>query len=140
MMCQSKGSMSYEQAARLIRSEGPEIVIFTLGERGCAGVYDNTYFELPAFNVKLVDSTGAGDVFHGAFNYAWLQGWEVPECARFSSAVSAIKCTEHGGRAGIPDLKTVQRFLKDGTIDRSFLDKRLKQYRQGFFNNTAKGE
>jgi len=140
MMCESKKHMSYEQAARLIRSEGPEIVIFTLGERGCAGVYDNTYFELPAFNVKLVDSTGAGDVFHGAFNYAWLQGWEVPECARFSSAVSAIKCTEHGGRAGIPDLKTVQRFLKDGTIDRSFLDKRLKQYRQGFFNNTAKGE
>ena len=141
-MCESKRLMSYEQASRQIRSEGPEIVIFTLGENGCAGVYGNTYFELPAFKVDLVDSTGAGDVFHGAFNYAWLQGWDVPECARFSSAVSAIKCTEHGGRAGIPDLKTVQNFLKDGVIDRTtWLDERLKQYRQGFFNNnTAKGE
>lgn len=139
-MCESKGSMNYEQAARRIHSEGPEIVIFTLGEKGCAGVYGNTYFELPAFEVDLADSTGAGDVFHGAFNYAWLQGWDVPECARFSSAVSAIKCTEHGGRAGIPDLKTVQRFLKDGTIDRRFLDERVKRYHQGFLTNNQQNE
>lgn len=135
-MCENKGNMNCEQAARLIHSEGPEIVIFTLGENGCAGVYGEHYFELPAFKVDLVDSTGAGDVFHGAFNYAYLQGWDVPECARFSSAVSAIKCTARGGRAGIPDLNTVQRFLKDGTIDRAWLDERLKQYHQGFFSKT----
>ena len=133
-MCENKGNMNCEQAARLIRSEGPEIVIFTLGEKGCAGVYGTNYFELPAFKVEAVDSTGAGDVFHGAFNYAYLQGWDIPQCARFSSAVSAIKCTARGGRAGIPDLNTVQRFLKDGVIDRVFLDERLKQYHQGFFN------
>ena len=133
-MCESKGKMSCEQAARLIQTEGPEIVIFTLGEKGCAGVYGNNYFELPAFQVELVDSTGAGDVFHGAFNYAWLQGWDVPECARFSSGVSAIKCTARGGRAGIPDLNTVQMFLKNGVIDRSGLDQRIEQYHLGFFN------
>ena len=134
-MCESLGRMSYEQAARMIREQGPGIVIFTLGEKGCAGVYGDTYFDLPAFRVDLVDSTGAGDVFHGAFNYAYLQGWDVPECARFSSAVSAIKCTQRGGRAGIPDLKTVRRFLQDGIIDRDFLNERVKQYRQGFFTD-----
>ena len=135
-MCDALGKMDCEQAARLIHAQGPEIVIFTLGEKGCAGVYGGKFFELPAFPIDLVDSTGAGDVFHGAFNYAYLQGWDVPECARFSSAVSAIKCTARGGRAGIPDLKTVQRFLKDGVIDRVWLDQRIRQYRQGFFNIT----
>ena len=136
-MKEALGEMTCEKAARIIHEQGPEIVIFTQGENGCKGVYEGKYFELPAFKVKLVDSTGAGDVFHGAFNYALLQGWDVPECARFSSAVSAIKCTEHGGRTGIPDLNTVRRFLKDGVIERYWLDERLKQYHQGFFHNQS---
>ena len=84
--------------------------------------------------MAAIDSTGAGDVFHGAFNYAYLQGWDVPRCARFSSGVSAIKCTQLGGRAGIPNLATVTRFLEDGVIEREWLDERLKRYRQGFFD------
>jgi len=133
-LCQDKGAMTCEAAARLIHSQGPEIVIFTLGEKGCVGVYGDTYFEQSAFPVKTVDSTGAGDVFHGAFNYAYLQGWDIPTCARFSSAVSAIKCTAHGGRAGIPDRATVERFLKDGVIGQSWLHDRQERYRQGFFS------
>lgn len=133
-MCEALGKMNREEAARRIQEQGPEVVIFTLGEKGCAGVYAGTYFELPAFKVETVDSTGAGDVFHGAFNYALLQGWDVPECARFSSAVSAIKCTARGGRAGIPDLNTVKIFLKNGVIDRTWLNQRVSQYHRGFFN------
>lgn len=132
-ICQDKGPMTCEQAARFIQSQGPEIVIFTFGEKGCQGVYQDRYFEMPAFIVKAVDSTGAGDVFHGAFIYAYLQGWDVPTCARISSAVSAIKCTQMGGRAGIPDLATVMCFLKDGVINREQLYERLVRYRQGFF-------
>ncbi|MDD3334325.1 MAG: PfkB family carbohydrate kinase [Eubacteriales bacterium] len=132
--CKDKGSMTCEQAARYIRAQGPEIVIFTLGEKGCRGVYGDRYFELPAFTVDAVDSTGAGDVFHGAFNYAYLQGWDVPRCARFSSAVSAIKCLEFGGRAGIPNLDTVLHYLETGEIKREWLDERVRRYRQGFFD------
>lgn len=130
----NKGDITTEKAARFIHSQGPEIVIFTLGERGCAGTFADTYFELPAFIVDVVDSTGAGDVFHGAFNYAWLQGWDVPHCARFSSAVSAIKCTRLGGRAGIASLETVNRYLNYGEIDYSEIDKRMAHYRQGMFS------
>ena len=135
-MCEALGNMTCEEAARYIHARGPEIVIFTLGENGCEGVYgaDAAYFQLPAFKVDAIDSTGAGDVFHGAFNYAYLQGWDVPRCARFSSGVSAIKCTQLGGRAGIPNLATVTRFLEDGVIEREWLDERLKRYRQGFFD------
>ena len=123
-----------EEACRYIHARGPEIVIFTLGERGCQGTYGDTYFELPAFKVDAVDTTGAGDVFHGAFNYAYLQGWDVPECARFSSAVSAIKCTRPGGRSGIPTLDMVMGYLKTGQIDYRELDERAAHYRKGMFN------
>lgn len=133
-MCDAQGPMNCQTAARYIRAQGPEIVIFTLGEAGCEGVYGDTHFALPAFQVDAMDSTGAGDVFHGAFNYGYLQGWDVPQCARFASAVSAIKCTRLGGRAGIPSLETVTRYLETGEIDYAEIDDRVAHYRQGMFN------
>ena len=133
-MCEAEGKMTCEEAARHIHAQGPEIVIFTLGEMGCKGTYGDVYFEMPAFTVEAVDTTGAGDVFHGAFNYAYLQGWDIPYCARFSSAVSAIKCTRHGGRAGIPNAQTVQHYLETGEIDYTEIDERVAHYRQGMFS------
>lgn len=133
-LCADKGFVptQYEIALRYVQQQGPQIVIFTFGGDGCRGMDNGRYFELPAFQVDVVDSTGAGDVFHGAYIYGYLQGWEPEECARFSSAVSAIKCTRLGGRAGIPDLQAVELFLKDGTIDDAKLDARVEQYRRGF--------
>ena len=133
-MCADKGEMTCEEAARYIHAQGPEIVIFTLGEQGGKGVYGDTYFEYPAFCVDAVDTTGAGDVFHGAFNYAYLQGWDVQTCVRFCSAVSAIKCTRLGGRAAIPTVDVVNRYLETGEIDYSEIDGRVAHYRQGMFN------
>ncbi len=133
-MRKDKPVATCEEACRFIHAAGPEIVIFTLGERGCRGTYGGTYFEMPAFKVEAVDTTGAGDVFHGAFNYAYLQGWDVPRCARFSSAVSAIKCTRPGGRSGIPTLDTVCRYLETGEIDYREIDGRVAHYRKGMFN------
>lgn len=132
-MCADKGKMSCEEAARYIQAQGPEIVIFTLGEQGGKGVYGGRYFEYSAFQVDAVDTTGAGDVFHGAFNYAYLQGWDVPSCARFSAAVSAIKCTRLGGRAGIPTADVVKRYLQSGEIDYAEIDGRVAHYFQGMF-------
>ena len=126
------GTPSLEEAMRSIQKQGPEIVIFTLGENGCRGVYGENAFELPAFEVEVVDTTGAGDVFHGAFDYAYLQGWDVERCARFASGVSAIICTRPGGRAGIPDLSTLTRFLEEGVIDYTEIDERVRHYKQGF--------
>jgi sugar/nucleoside kinase (ribokinase family) len=59
----------------------------------------------------VVDTTGAGDVFHGAFLYGLLQGWEARDILQFANAVSALKCTCLGGRTGIPRIEEVWRFL-----------------------------
>ena len=87
------------------------------------------FFRTESFQVPVRDTTGAGDVFHGAYIVGLLEGMDAPECARFASAVSAIKCTCFGGRTGIPNRETVQRFLETGEIDRTEAQRRLAYYR-----------
>ena len=67
----------------------------------------------PSFRVKAIDTTGAGDVFHGALALSLSRGNSFAEAARFASAASALKCTKPGGREGIPDENTLLDFLKD---------------------------
>ena len=110
---------------------GPEIVVFTFGEKGCVGLSGEGYFEIPAFQVDAVDTVGAGDVYHGAFLAGLLKGLPVVEVARMASAVSAIKCTRIGGRAGIPDMDTVQHFMRTGEIDYTEIDARVEFYKRG---------
>jgi len=126
------GKPTVEEAVRSIQKQGPEVVIFTFGGEGCCGVCADNYFRAPAFKVDVVDTTGAGDVFHGAYDYAYLQGWEVEKCVRFASATSAIKCTRPGGRSGIPRLAVLNRFLEDGFIDYTEIDERVRRYKRGF--------
>ena len=93
---------------------GPACVGLTLGEAGSALLHRGVLVEVPGFPVTVLDTTGAGDVFHGAFLYGFLQGWEVGDILRFANVVSALKCTRLGGRAGIPTLAEVQAFLSAG--------------------------
>jgi len=120
---------NYVANCREIGKMGPEVAIVTLGSRGCAGFYRGKPVELPAFKVDVTDTCGAGDVYHGAFIYAMMQGWEGDHVARFASAVSAIKCTRLGGRAGIPSGAVAQRFIDTGAIDYTEIDKRVEMYR-----------
>jgi len=124
----------FEENCRAVMARGPSIVVFTMGEKGCVGVGPEGFFQLPAFPVKAIDTVGAGDVYHGAFLAGLLRGYGAEETARFASAVAAIKCTRIGGRAGIPDFETVQRFLRDGTIDYEEIDRRVKHYERGLEN------
>lgn len=126
-----KGLENLEEECRKIMEKGPEVVVFTFGEKGCIGCSSDGYFTLPAFTVDAVDTVGAGDVFHGAFLAALLKGKTARECARSASATSAIKCTKIGGRAGIPDEKVLEEFLHSGTIDYSEIDQRVAYYRRG---------
>lgn len=110
-------------------SRGPHTVIFTLGARGCAGVGPGGEFSLPAFKVpNVVDTTGCGDTFHGAYIVGLTRGLSPVECARWASATSAIKCCAIGGRAGQPTAETVEKFIKMGEMDLSFIPERLKYY------------
>jgi sugar/nucleoside kinase (ribokinase family) len=90
---------------------GPTCVGLTLGEAGSMLHHRGATVMAPGFPVDVVDTTGAGDVFHGAFLYGLLQGWEASDILRFANAVSALKCTRLGGRAGIPRIQEVRRFL-----------------------------
>ncbi len=104
-------------ACEAARQMGPHHVAITRGERGVASLDGQTYRELDAFSVDVVDTTGAGDVFHGAFCYGLVAGYEVEANLVFSSAVAAMKCTRLGGRAGIPTLQQVRDFLRERDIE-----------------------
>jgi len=87
-------------------------VAVTLGGQG-VGWLDSAgaFSTMPAFDVEVVDSTGAGDVFHGAFALGLAERMEVPEAFRFANAAAALKCSRPGGRLGAPDRRAVDDFL-----------------------------
>lgn len=115
---------------RHMMASGPSTVIFTFGKAGCRGISGDTYFEVPAFhqNIKVVDTVGAGDVFHGGYLAGLCKGLDPVESARLASAVSAIKCTGIGGRAAIPDYKTVTEYLNTGSFPDDELRRRVRFY------------
>jgi len=87
----------------------------TAGKEGCWYISDEQPGRVqhqPAFKVEVVDTTGCGDVFHGAYAAGIAWGWSVSKCICFASAVAALKATKLGGRAGIPDRDTVFQFLR----------------------------
>jgi sulfofructose kinase len=59
----------------------------------------------------VVDTTGAGDVFHGGFAYALARGWEIGKCVELASAVAGLSCRARGGRKGIPRLDEVEKVM-----------------------------
>lgn len=104
------------QAGEAIIDLGPRIFVETAGEAGSYTITREEQFHTPAFSVDVIDTTGAGDVFHGAYIVGMLHGWNLRHIAQFSTAVSAIKCTQLGGRTGIPDLASTLRFLQERNI------------------------
>lgn len=122
------GTQTPKEVAQSIAKLGPSVVVITLGKRGCIYYDHKNIGAVAAFQVEVKDSLGAGDVFHGGYLYGVLQGWEVEECCRFASAVSAMKCTQMGGRAGIPTLEEVQHFLSTGEVVLDDADRLLELY------------
>ncbi|MBD3235394.1 MAG: ribokinase [Candidatus Eisenbacteria bacterium] len=78
------------------------LVLVTRGAEGCELLRAGAVCRYPAYAVEAADTTGAGDVFHGAFAVGCLHGWPLEEVIDFSQAVAAMKCRQVGGRGGIP--------------------------------------
>lgn len=93
--------------AKIIRG----VPYVTVGSKGCFWMHDGMLRHCPAFPVDVVDTTGAGDVFHGAFALALAEAMPQGAALRFASATAALKCTRAGGRTGIPDRATLDAFL-----------------------------
>ena len=83
------------------REYGMRVAGMTLGAHGALALLDGEFLYSPAFVVNCIDTTGAGDVFHGAFCYAVLQGMPMGEALDFSNAMAALNCTAIGARGGI---------------------------------------
>jgi len=93
---------------------GFKSVVITLGALGSVCAAGGDFFQTDAFKIeKPVDTTGAGDVFHGAFIYGLGKGWDLPQTVEFASAAAAIKCTRIGGRQGIPTIDEVVQFMEE---------------------------
>ncbi|WP_174508627.1 sugar kinase [Klebsiella oxytoca] len=86
-------------------------VYVTRGSEGCDWITHSVLRHQPGFSVDVVDTTGAGDVFHGALAFSLASGNAPAEAVRFASGVAALKCTRPGGRAGIPDCDQTRSFL-----------------------------
>ena len=84
-----------------------QTIIITLEDKGSFTCIDGKYQIIPSINVKVVDSTGAGDIFHGAFLYFISQNLELSKAIKLSSITSAISVTKIGSRLSIPTLDEV---------------------------------
>jgi sulfofructose kinase len=95
---------------------GCAIVGATLGARGALVYCDGKFIESPAFEVPggCRDTTGAGDAFHSGFIYGMLREEDLEACMRFGNAVAALKCRSRGGRAGLPTVDELHKFMTLG--------------------------
>jgi len=100
-----------EKALFELQKHTSGFVCATLGPEGAIALVDGGVLRVKGFEVKVVDTTGAGDVFHAGFIYGLLQNWEAVEILRFANAVAALKCRDLGGRRGIPALEEVRRLM-----------------------------
>ncbi len=118
------GAASPEQAVRKLARPDRQVSVVTCGAGGC------WYFapgwpvprRQPAFKVNAVDTTGCGDVFHGAYAFALARGMALEERIRLAAATAALKATRPGGQAGIPSLRAVRRYLNQLSRTRTAFD------------------
>jgi len=105
-----------QDAVKALWTDQRDTVVVTCGAEGC---WYSTHAEparvahQPAFRVRVADTTGCGDVFHGAYAAALGRGLPVEERIRFASATAALKATQKGGQEGIPRQTAVDSFLQE---------------------------
>jgi ribokinase len=103
---------SPEVALHALAELGPGQVVITYGSAGSVGLDRSTVLRQKAFPIAAVDTTGAGDVYHGGYLYGLLQNWDMAACMRFASAAAALKCRQMGAQAGIPDLDSIGELMR----------------------------
>ncbi len=105
------GKRAMEGCEELL-SMGPEVVVCTLGDEGSMIVSDEGVCCMDAVETEVVDKTGAGDVYAGAFLAGWMKSWGLERCGRFAALASARSISKYG-REGYPDQDMMRRFEKE---------------------------
>jgi sulfofructose kinase len=93
---------------------GCRLTAATLGHGGVLAWDGSRFHYAPAFQVKTLDTTGAGDIFHAGFIYGLLQGWPLPRQLDFACAAAALNCTASGARGGIRPVKEIEELVATG--------------------------
>ncbi|HXH23859.1 MAG TPA: PfkB family carbohydrate kinase [Vicinamibacterales bacterium] len=99
------------RALRAMQRLTAAAICVTRGPSGAMLLQDDVLYECPAFPVDVVDTTGAGDVFRGAFIYALLGGRSPADVLRFATAAAAVSCTREGAIGGVPTLAEVEALV-----------------------------
>jgi sugar/nucleoside kinase (ribokinase family) len=105
------GDDNIERALRTLQQPHHQMLCVTLGARGAMLLEGDRLHHAPAPKVTVVDSTGAGDIFRGAFIYALLRGDPPEGVLRFANAAAALSCTREGTVEGVPSLPEIERLL-----------------------------
>lgn len=105
------------KGAEMLLKEGPGLVVITDGTRG-SWVYpqEGLPFHQPAYRLpSVVDTTGCGDSYHGAFLFGLVRGLGLEQTAALASAVAALNSQHLGGRSGLPSLEQALSFISAQT-------------------------
>jgi len=113
------------------RANGMRVAAMTLGAHGALAYAEGRFYYSPAFVVNCIDTTGAGDVFHGAFCYSVLQRMPIAEALEFSNAMAALNCTAAGARGHIARFEEALQLMNSGAARREHPAIALKVQRAG---------
>ena len=95
-----------------IKNYDGKIIVITKGERGATLISADEVLEFPAYNVPVIDTTGAGDAFTAGILYGLIKGRPLKEIIKIASACSAICIQEIGARSGPKNRKELLKFLR----------------------------
>lgn len=96
----------------IMNKEFKNNIIITLEAKGCLYMKDNKIKLMPSINVTPVDTTGAGDIFHGAFTYCIANGFDLEKCLKISNITGALSVTRMGGRNSVFPLEEVMKIYE----------------------------
>jgi sugar/nucleoside kinase (ribokinase family) len=105
------GEKDFERGLRAVKAAHHDMVCVTLGARGAMMLSGERLYRVAGIPVDVVDSTGAGDVFRGAFIVSLLRGDGPQDILRFANLAAALSCTRPGAIGGIPALAEIQALL-----------------------------
>ena len=94
---------------------GSQLTAVTLGEEGVLAWDGHAFHYAPAYRVPVVDTTGAGDIFHAGFIYGLLQNWPLARQLDFACAAAALNCTGQGARGHIAPIHEIEHLMATGT-------------------------
>src|SRR5688572_11765722 len=101
-----------QKSLREITRIGPRVAVITMGDAGAMALEDRKLVQQEAIDVFVADTTGAGDVFCGAFAYALMQRWPLERTLPFANAAAGLTCRTLGARSALPDMAEILQYAE----------------------------